>query len=233
MSRRTLCTSVIAVLFAILVLGQSAFAWLVISPYVSESVDEYGNLEYTVHNPLGTGVSIIAILVSNNSENNANRWVDEEQNLMWNAEPSIVTSLSWDDRIMGAYGGGPEAPNESEYYTTTTWEEFTGLPFYYTSFSQSDNLMGYFLEYYYDSDASIYVFEDISQAIAEGETRGGFYVGSLPASDFLLVGTDDLDDDSVDPASIQIFEGQAVPEPITMLFVIAGMGLVGIKKKKS
>ncbi len=213
------------IISGILGLANISPAFIIIGPTVSESTDEAGNLEYTINNPAGTGVTVLAFLVSNNTQPDPYRHVDSEINYDWIAEPSPVTNSSWDARLMGQpeiIWHGAES-DEGETSDTTTWETFTNLPFIYTSFADTDNLMGYFLDYYVDDVTGDYVFTDISNGIAEGQTRGGFYADAAPMSDFLIVATDDDDDNTVDPNNITIYEGFVVPEPITMfLFLIAG-----------
>ncbi len=223
MKNRFFFALVCAVVLVVLGATASSFAVVVAaSPTVSEMVDESGNIEYTIHNPEFSGIEVIALLVSNNTEPDPYRYVDNAINGAWTAESDAVTSSSWDTVLMGE---APEAPYAAVAGSTTTWANFTGESFT-TAFNASDNVMGYFLDYGIDDVSGDYNFMDLSNAVAEGENRGGFHADAFPMSDYLLVVTDDTDDNVVDPASTFTFFGAVVPEPVTMLLFGVGSALL-------
>jgi len=189
-------------------------------PYVSESTDGFGGTQYTIHNPQGSNVAVIGMLVSNNNPNDG-RWV-EETNWGWVPENQDVTQDNWTTRPIG--------DNSSR----STWEYFTTEIPFANLFAPTDNVMGYFVDHV--SDEGNFIFTEVpgygnalDNAVAEGEDRQGFFVNAPLMSDYVLIATDDLNDNLVE--YVWAYPGQVVPEPATLAMMTLGTLILLLRKR--
>ena len=185
-------------------------------PTVIEEFNGQYQIEYTVINPSISSVGDIAGFVIEVEAPGFDPFYCDTAN-QWKFQALDDAATDWDSAMV--HEGYPSST------FPLTWRQFFGDIAY--PFAADQPAAGYFMAY---SETESYTFDTPGLAISPGESLDQFFVDAMPMSTFVLAHTSDASG-SFNSGDFSTFEGEAIPEPITLCLLAAG-GLVMLTRKR-